>query len=131
MADLNNLDHTDKTLIAESQATKATTSNSLDNLLSDATQKLSSTFTITGNKTLTKDEFFGHLVLTLGGSPGSAFSLFLPATGNHAFFVKNDTGQTVTVDSGASGGTTVDVTTGTVAHLHSDGTSVIALAAAV
>lgn len=132
MVDLNNLgDHVDGTLIAESQSQKATTSNSLDNLLSDATQKLSSSFTITGNKTLTDDEFFGNLILVLGGSPGGAFSLFLPNSGNHAFFVKNDTGQTVTVDAGVSGGTTVNVTTGTVAHLHSDGTSVIALAAAV
>jgi len=65
MVDLNNLgDHTEGTLIAESQAQKATTSNSLDNLLSDATQ-LPLDITITGNRTLTDDEFFGHLIFEL------------------------------------------------------------------
>jgi len=40
MTQINNLgDHVDGTLIAEAHATKATTSNAIDNLVSDATQK--------------------------------------------------------------------------------------------
>lgn len=129
MVDLNNLgDHTEGTLIAESQSQKATTSNSLDNLLSDATQKILSK-TITGNTTLTDDEFFGSFFIDLGGTPAADFSLFLPASGSHTFFVRNGTGKVATVDSGTSGGTVVTVPDGGVAIIHADGTDTVELTA--
>jgi hypothetical protein len=130
MTDLNNIgDHVDGTLIAESQATKATTSNALDNLLSDATQ-LPFSITITANRTLTDDEFFGSLIFDLSGSPAADFSLFLPSTGDHKFVVKNGTGKVATVDAGTSGGTVIAIADGQTAWLHSDGTSVIRLSTA-
>jgi len=125
MTQIDNLgDHVDGTLIAESQAQKATTSNSLDNLVSNATQKPFS-ITITANRTLDDDEFFGNHLFDLSGSPASDFSLFLPATGNHKFVVRNTTGKIATVDAGVSGGTVVTVSDGQSKELHSDGTSVI------
>lgn len=125
MTDLNNIgDHIEGTLIAESQATKATTSNSLDNLLSDATQ-LPLDITITGNRTLTDDEFFGHIIFDLSGSPAADFSLFLPNSGEHWFIVRNNTGKVCTVDAGVSGGTVVELRESLSGLFHSDGTSVI------
>lgn len=125
MVDMNNLgDHVDGTLIAESQAQKATTSNALDNLLSDATQKILSK-TITGNTTLNDDEFFGSFFVDLGGTPAADFSLFLPNSGSHAFIVRNGTGKVATVDSGVSGGTTVIVSDGEIKFIHADGTDTV------
>lgn len=125
--------HADGVLIAQSQSQKEVTSNALDNLLSDATQKpLAVTVSdiagspLSADRILTNDEFFGHVLFQLSGTPSLAFDLGLPTTGNHAFVVQNDTAQTVTVVSG--GGSTVDVGTGKRRWLHSNGTSVIALA---
>ena len=136
MTTLDNLGaHADGALIAQSQSQKEVTSNALDNLLSNATQKpLSITLAdaagspTTADRTLSDDEFFGHMLFALSGSPSVAFTLTLPASGNHAFAVRNDSGQTATVTAGA--GATVDVATGTRRILHSDGTDVIALAPA-
>jgi len=129
MTQINNLgDHTDGTLLAESQAQKATTANSLINLLSDATQKILSK-TITGNTTLTDDEFFGHFFIDLGGTPAADFSLFLPASGSHTFAVRNGTGKVATVDSGVSGGTVVTVSNGGIKIIHADGTDTVELTA--
>lgn len=127
MVDLNNLgDHVDGTLIAESQSQKATTSNAVDNLLSDATQKILSK-TITGNTTLTDDEFFGNLFFDLGGTPAADFSLFLPNSGSHLFVVRNGTGKIATVDSGTSGGTVVVIPDGGIRSIHADGTDTVDL----
>lgn len=127
MTQINNLgDATEGTLIAESQATKATTSNSLDNLLSDATQKLLSK-TITGNTTLTDDEFFASFFFDLGGTPASDFSLFSPASGSHTYCVRNGTGKVATVDVTGSPGTSVTIADGGIKFLHSDGTDVVEL----
>ncbi len=128
MVQINNLgDHVDGTLIAESQSTKATTSNSLDNLVSDATQKILSK-TVTGNLTLTDDEFFGSFFIDLGGTPAGDFSLFLPNSGSHTFTVRNGTGKVATVDSGTSGGTVVVIPNGGVRIIHADGTDTVELA---
>ncbi len=128
MTQLNNLgDHVDGTLIAESQSQKATTSNAVDNLLSDATQKILSK-TITGNTTLTDDEFFGSFFIDLGGTPAADFSLFLPNSGSHTFTVRNGTGKVATVDSGTSGGTVVVIPDGGLRIIHADGTDTVELA---
>ena len=125
--------HADGVLIAQSQSQKEVTSNALDNLLSDATQK---PFAVTvsddagsplsADRTLLDDEFFGNLLFQLSGTPSLAFDLRLPTSGNHAFVVQNDTAQTATVVSG--GGSTVDIAAGKRRWLHSNGASVIALA---
>ncbi|MFQ5774208.1 MAG: hypothetical protein ACE5GS_06810 [Kiloniellaceae bacterium] len=134
MPTLDNLGtHTDGALIAQSQSQKEVTSNALDNLLSNATQR-SLGVTISdapgsptgADRTLTDDEFFGNFVLALTGSPSVPFALVLPAAGNHAFVVRNDTGQTATVRAGA--GSTVDVVAGKRQLLHCDGGNVVALA---
>ena len=77
---------------------------------------------------LSDDEFFGNVLFSLGGTPSVAFDLILPAAGQHAFAVRNQTGQAVTVrvDAGAS----VAVADGQSRLLHSDGSDVIALAPA-
>lgn len=125
MTQINNLgDATEGTLMAESQATKATTSNSLDNLLSDATQKLLSK-TITGNTTLDDDEFFGSFFFDLDGSPASNFSLFSPASGNHTYAVRNATGKVATIDITGSPGTSATLSDGATGIFHSNGTNVV------
>ena len=68
MTTLDNLGaHADGALIAQSQSQKEVTSNALDNLLSNATQKpLAVTITdaagspTSADRTLSDDEFFGH-----------------------------------------------------------------------
>ena len=129
MTQLDNLgDHVDGTLIAESQSQKATTSNAVDNLLSNATQKILSK-TITGNTTLTDDEFFGSFFIDLEGTPAADFSLFLPNSGSHTFSVRNGTGKIATIDSGISGGTVVVVPDGVTRLIHADGTDTVDLVA--
>jgi hypothetical protein len=136
MTTLDNLGtHADGDLIAQSQSQKGVTSNALDNLLSNATQRaLSITIAdapgspTVADRTLSDDEFFGNMLFSLGGTPSVAFDLILPAAGQHAFAVRNQTGQTVTVRVGA--GANVAVADGQSRLLHSDGTDVIALAPA-
>jgi len=125
--------HADGALIAQSQSQKEVTSNALDDLLSDATQKPLAVVIsdavgspLSADRTLTDDEFFGAVLFQLSGAPTVAFDLQLPTSGNHAFVVQNDAAQTVTVTSG--GGSTVDIATGKRRWLHSNGTNVIALA---
>ncbi len=125
--------HADGALIAQSQSQKEVTSNALDNLLSNATQKALAVSVpaaagspLSADRTLTDDEFFGNVLFQLSGTPGQAFDLQLPASGNHAFVVQNDTAETATVVSG--GGATVDVAAGKRRWLHSNGTDVISLA---
>jgi hypothetical protein len=123
---LDNLgSHSDGALIVQSQAQKEVTANALLNLLSNATQK-PLPITITGNKTLTDDEFFGNVFFVLTGSPSGAFDLNLPATGNHLFCLINNTGQTVTVKIG--GGLNVSVFDTGTKIMHADGTDVIGIA---
>ena len=137
MAQINNLgDHVDGTLITQSQSQKEVTANALLNLLSDATQKRLAVTISDGagspteaDTTLTDDQFFGNFVLDLGGTPSVAFDLTVPASGSHAFAVKNGSGQTATVTTGV--GTTVALATGLTQQMHSDGTDIIALAASV
>ncbi len=125
--------HADGVLIAQSQSQKEVTSNALDNLVSDATQKpLAVTVSdiagspLSADRTLLDDEFFGHVLFQLSGVPSLAFNLQLPTSGNHVFVVQNDTAQTATVVSG--GGSIVDVAAGKRRWLHSNGTNVITLA---
>ena len=136
MATLDNLGtHADGVLIAQSQSQKEVTSNALDNLLSNATQKVLSIVIAdaagsptVADRTLSNDEFFGHVLFALSGTPGVAFDLILPAAGQHVFAVRNQSGQTVTarVVAGAS----VAVADAQSRLLHSDGTDVVALAPA-
>ena len=123
-------DHVDGEHITVGQAQKEVSSNALDDLISDATQKpISIAITdsagspTSADRTLTDDEFFGDRSFKLTGSPTIAFALILPATGNHEFVVINETGQTCTVRM-PSGGTTVTVPDDAVYVLFSDGTDV-------
>jgi hypothetical protein len=125
--------HADGVLIAQSQSQKEVTSNALDTLLSNATQKplavaipAAAGSPLSADRTLTADEFFGHVLYQLSGTPGQPFNLRLPMIGNHVFVVQNDTAETATVVSG--GGSTVDVAAGKRRWLHSNGSGVIALA---
>ena len=79
------------------------------------------------NDRLTNDEFFGNFLFLLSGTPSVVFQLNLPASGNHTFAVRNESGQTATVKSGA--GATADVSTGSLKLLHSDGSDIRTLAA--
>ncbi len=134
MADLDNLGaHADGVLIAQSQSQKEVTSNALDNLLSNATQAILALAIVDGagsptnaDRTLSDDEFFGHFLLSLTGSPSVAFDLILPASGQHCFAVRNQSGQSATLRVAA--GASVTLADGTARLLHSDGTDVIALA---
>lgn len=136
MTTLDNLGaHADGALIAQSQSQKEVTSNALDNLLSNATQGVlditisdSLDSPTTADRTLSDDEFFGHFLISLGGSPSLAFDVVLPASGNHVFAARNQTGQSATFRVG--GGASVTLATGTARLLHSDGADVIALAPA-
>ena len=136
MATLDNLGtHADGALIAQSQSQKEVTSNALDNLLSNATQKALSVVIADSagsptdaDRTLGDDEFFGHVLFSLSGTPSVAFDLVLPAAGQHGFAVRNQTGQAVTVRVGA--GASVTVADAQSRLLHSDGTDVVALAPA-
>ena len=115
-------------LIADGQSQKEIRSNELDNLLSNATQKILA-LTISdaagspteADRTLTDDEFFGSLYFRLSGSPTVPFNLTVPASGNHVFIVENNSGEIVTV---TAGGTTVAVSDGVLRILHSDGTDI-------
>lgn len=134
MTTLENLGaHTDAILIAQSQAQKEVTSNALDNLLSNATQRrLTIVVQDTGSpanadKTLTTDEFFGGFLLHLTGSPTVAFELLVPGGGHHVFAVRNDTGQAATIRTVGVGDSVVLAATQR-QILHADGPDVIALA---
>ena len=136
MANLDNLGtHADGALIAQSQAQKEVTSNALDTLLSNATQAVlgvaiadSIDSPTTADRSLSDDEFFGHFLIALTGSPSLAFEVVLPAAGSHVFAARNQTGQAATFRVGA--GASVTLAAGTARLLHSDGTDVIALAPA-
>ena len=136
MANLDNLGtHADGALIAQSQSQKEVTSNALDNLLSNATQGVlditisdSVDSPTSADRTLSDDEFFGHFLVSLSGSPSLAFDVVLPASGSHVFAARNQTGQSATFRVG--GGASVTLATGTARLLHSNGTDVIALAPA-
>jgi len=136
MADIDNLGaHADGALIAQSQSQKEVTSNALDNLLSNATQAVlpvtiadAAGSPSNADRALSDEEFFGHFVFALSGSPSVAFDLTLPASGNHCFAVRNQTGQSATVR--VAGGASVTLAASAARLLHSDGIDVIALAAA-
>ncbi len=136
MANLDNLgDHVDGALIVQSQSQKEVTSNALDNLLSSATQAVlpvgiadAAGSPSVADRSLSDDEFFGHFLFSLSGSPTVAFDVSLPATGNHAFAVLNQSGQSATFKVGA--GASVTIANATARLLHSDGTDVRALAPA-
>lgn len=134
MTTLDNLGaHTDAVLIAQSQAQKEVTSNALDNLLSNATQRRLTVVVqdvgspANANRTLTSDEFFGAFLFHLAGTPTVAFELVVPSGGQHVFAVRNDTGQTVTIKT-AGTGDVVMLTAAQRQTLHADGADIIALA---
>lgn len=134
MTTLDNLGaHTDAVLIAQSQAQKEVTSNALDNLLSNATQRrLTVVIQDVGSpanadRTLSSDEFFGAFLFHLTGSPSVLFEFVVPGGGQHVFAVRNDTGQTATIKT-AGIGDTVILAAAQRQVLHADGADVIALA---
>lgn len=83
--------------------------------------------TVSGNTSITEDEFQQAVRLDLGGAPGSGFDLDLPSAVKKIFVVNNDTGQTATVGVSGSAGATVNVSTGSQFLLYTDGTDVISL----
>lgn len=129
MTTLDNLGaHTDGALIAQSQSQKEVTSNALDNLLSNATQKPLTVAVTLGSPAefnLTDDQFLGNFVFELTGSLSEDFDLKVPPGGAHFFAVENNTNRTATPKAAASGSDTVAA--GKRRIFHSDGTTVIAL----
>jgi hypothetical protein len=133
---LDNLgQHSDGTLIAQAQAQKEVTSNALDNLLANATQKRLAVALsdLPGSPTLSEatlgvDAFFGHAVFDLGGTPSAALGLLLvPAGGAHLFAVTNRSGIAVAVavdGAGSPAGAQAVVPAAGAKLLHSDGANV-------
>jgi len=140
MTTLDNLgQHGDGSLIAQSQSQKEVTSNALDNLLSNATQKRFAVALadLPGSPTraeavLGADDFFGHAVFDLGGSPTAALGLLLvPAGGAHLFAVVNGSGIDASVavdDAGSPAGAQVLVPAGGAKLLHGNGTDIVEIA---
>lgn len=81
--------------------------------------------TITTDYDLSAIDFRKYFNFHLTGSPGAAFEFRVPAVPRQ-FRVKNDTGQTATVQvqGAASPPTSVNVTNGNSAMLYSDGVDV-------
>lgn len=143
MTTLDNLgQHSDGTLIAQSQAQKEVTSNALDNLLANATQsrRAVTLADLAGSPTrseavLSVDEFFATALFELGGSPTAALGLLLvPAGGAHLFAVSNQSGIPISVavgEAGSPAGAQVPVTAGGAKLLHSDGTDIAEIASGV
>lgn len=140
MTTLDNLgQHGDGSLIAQSQSQKEVTSNALDNLLSNATQKQLAVALadLSGSPSaseavLSFDDFYGHAVFALGGSPTAALGLLLvPGGGAHFFAVTNGSGIDASVavgDAGSPAGAQVTVPAGGAKLLHSDGSDIVELA---
>ncbi len=102
---LNNLGaHTKGGLLTEGQGTKETTSNDLDNLLSDSQHKVT-TFSVTAGGTLNLntpaanlDQYLESGLIRLTGSPGAGYTLILPDGDKRTAF-ENVSGQTATIDT--------------------------------
>ncbi len=84
-------------------------------------------YTITVSRTLTQAELAAAFLHELGGTPVAAFNLNVPTTVNRLFAVRNNSGQTATVQVTGAPGTTVAIATGSLQILHSDGINVRAL----
>ena len=130
MVQINNLGgHSTGTLLEtdSSDTDKPAISDALANLISDANQKpLSITISDIGSpenadRTLTANEFFGHYVFILSGTPGIPFSLICPASGNHEFAVINGSDDICTV---TAAGQEIPILNGLTKILHNDGTDI-------
>jgi hypothetical protein len=109
--------------VSASQSQKEVTINNALIDLDNATQDLIS-IAISGNTSVTADQYTENFVLRLTGSPGAGFDLDIPAT-NRFFFVDNNTSQTATVQVTGGGGVSVDIVTLESRLLYCDGTDVV------
>lgn len=121
MADIDILGaHTDGTLIATDQAQAEDTSNSLDNLLANAHNKVIE-MTITGNAVVADDDYFGASTIKLTGTPAGNFALDLP-DGDRIIRIWNTTGKIATIDTVTGASKTVAVEDGKKVTFQVDGT---------
>lgn len=108
--------HTNGALIDVAQSQKATTSNTLDNLLADATQQAITIGVVddggsptTADFVLSTDQYTGNFLIDLiEDSPGPTVAFTMTVDNTARFFlVRNGTNQTCTVDMGTSPSDTV------------------------
>jgi len=112
--------------LAASQNQKEATINDAFDRLDDAVNAVTAV-AVTGTLTLTAEQLSGGGVVRLTGTPGSAFTVNLPAT-SRLFAVQNLTDAAATVQVTGGAGDSVEVAAGAASILLSDGAD-IALAA--
>lgn len=112
--------HTDGVLIATDQAQAEDTSNSLDNLLANAHNKVIEMI-ITGNATIAEDDYFGASTIKLTGTPAGDFTLDLQ-DGDRVIRIWNTTGKMATIDTVTGAGKTFAVEDGKKVTFQVDGT---------
>lgn len=117
------------TEVTASQNQKEVTINNGLTKLDRATQDVILVDCTSGDQTVSATNFTENFLLSLGGTPGAAFDLNVPAT-KRAFAVYNVSGETATVQVTGGGGASVDVDDGKALVCYSDGTDVIAIGAA-
>lgn len=110
------------TELTEAQSQKTVTINNALTDLDNATQG-EIAFTITGNRTVTAEEFL-NFSLVCNGTPGGVFDLTVPET-KRFFRVENNTGVTVTVKTSGVG-SDVDLLTTEAAIIYNDGANLSA-----
>lgn len=110
-----------------------TTNYNLATLLTEAITGVISV-TVTGNQALSAldgvTDQARQAALILGGTPGSAFTLYVPPV-DKIYIIRNNTGQTATISVSTlangttpTGGTTTTIPTGFTAFLYSDGNNI-------
>jgi hypothetical protein len=110
-----------------------TTNYNLATLLTEAITGVISV-TISGSQALSAldgvTDQARQAALVLGGTPGGAFTLYVPPT-DKIYIIRNNTGQTATISVSTlangttpTGGTTTTIPTGFTAFLYSDGTNI-------
>ena len=111
--------------ILQSQAQKEVTANAACDRLDEALNDRATIDVSAGNTTLSAEDFRRNVLLVLTGAPAAALDLMVP-TSKRLFIVENDSGQDVTITTGA--GTQVVLTGGQRRLLYGDGTNVVAVA---
>jgi hypothetical protein len=103
--------------ILQSQAQKEVTANAACDRLDEALNDRATIDVSAGNTTLSAEDFRRNVLLVLTGAPAAALDLMVP-TSKRLFIVENDSGQDVTVTTGA--GTQVVLTGGQRRLLYGD-----------
>lgn len=106
----------------------ATANTQIDGL--DNATQAAITHTVTGSFTIAPTDFRGNFLHIMGGSPGAGFTADHVGSNRH-YAVRNNTGQTATLEVTGGGGASVAIATGATQELYCDGTDVIAISPAV